>query len=604
MTPNEFYTSTLAECGTALKRLGRRSLTVAMLRLAVFAATVAAIVMLWHSTAAVAACFVAGLIVFLYLAKFSNRLAAAKQIEEAKILWAKNHIDRLQLKLDKLPKGEQHADANHDYTFDIDVFGSKSLFSLLDSTATPYGSEQLAAWLKNPKETAADTVQRQEAVRELAAKNAFRLKMASAGTVATNEMAECKKVSDEVPDFSVNGIQKAAIAVIPYIYVILFTLMAFDIVPGLLIFNVFLLTLILGSLQAKRVGRLHEWITRKVATVTCCADIFKTIEEEEFSSAVLQQLQRNMGSDRGNASELSRRLARYINNLDQRYNVFGYAIMNGFLLWDWRQLNNIDRWMKANGKHLDDWKNAIAEYDAFCALASFAFNNPGYTFPTLDTTGKVIMEAKQAGHPLIPSDRCVCNDNHRHGSQHGRKKHLSAYRSRQLPAGARRRTGFCCGNDLLSRNSLHRSAHVRLAERRCLLFLCRAVAPAKDGETGGSGRTDVCDSRRNPAWHEFSRQAERLARTGQQARSALRHRHYCHPRPCARQPGGLLPRQSEQLPVRSRNRRQPPHILLPSPPRHRPKHQRLFPHANHGNHLIRDNSILFFKTFYSKLLAI
>lgn len=412
MTPNEFYTSTLAECGTTLKRLGRRSLTVAMLRLAVFAATVAAIVMLWHSTAAVAACFVAGLIVFLYLAKFSNRLAAAKQIEEAKILWAQNHIDRLQLKLDKLPKGEQHADANHDYTFDIDVFGSKSLFSLLDSTATPYGSEQLAAWLKNPKETAADTVLRQEAVRELAAKNAFRLKMASAGTVATNEMAECKKVSDEVPDFSVNGIQKAAIAVIPYIYVILFTLMAFDIVPGLLIFNVFLLTLILGSLQAKRVGRLHEWITRKVVTVTCCADIFKTIEEEEFSSAVLQQLQRNMGSDRGNASELSRRLARYINNLDQRYNVFGYAIMNGFLLWDWRQLNNIDRWMKANGKHLDDWKNAIAEYDAFCALASFAFNNPGYTFPTLDTTGKVVMEAKQAGHPLIPSDRCVCNDIH------------------------------------------------------------------------------------------------------------------------------------------------------------------------------------------------
>ena len=71
--------------------------------------------------------------------------------------------------------------------------------------------------------------------------------------------------------------------------------------------------------------------------------------------------------------------------------------------------------MYPNGQNItagkiDEWDDVLGNIDELCALASFTFCNPGYVFPAIDREGKVIIEAKQLGHPLIARDRCVCND--------------------------------------------------------------------------------------------------------------------------------------------------------------------------------------------------
>ena len=409
MTPQNYYEKVVAEAELLRQKLGRKAFAVAMLRLAVFLAAVAVIVVFWSDTKIVGGAFLGGVALFLFLAKKSSHIAGLKQVENAKIQWAQGNLKRLRMDLDGLPEGKEYVDVRHDYTFDIDVFGKHSLFALLNTTSTPFGRDRLAEWLVRPPKTAEEVALWQDVVKELAGNEHFRLQIASIGQVVSEEMPKEDVDFSDIPDFSVSLWQRVAMAAVPFMYLALFVLVGKGYVPGSAIFYVFLLVLALGSVQAKRVGLLHRWATVAAGRVAGCSGLFRVIESTKFSSEGLMDLQQSISGGSAPASVLTERLSRYIHNLDQRYNVFGYAILNGFLLWDWRQLHNIDCWIKANGSKLAEWKDTVARYDAFCALATFSYNNPDYAFPILDPDGKTIMSAQEAGHPLLGS-RCVCND--------------------------------------------------------------------------------------------------------------------------------------------------------------------------------------------------
>lgn len=410
MNPRDYYLSIIKNSNNSIQHLRRLSMAVAMLRLLVFIATVAAC-FIPGSALLIAVIAVCGLVIFLWLAKTSSNIDNRKAIEEAKINSSRLNIDRLDLKFDNLPEGNEHIDPSHDFAFDIDLFGKKSIFSLLASTSTTTGSRKLAEWLMHTEKVYNSVETRQEAVKELASNHSFRLEMASIGKVTSEEVNDGKHLNQtNVPDFSVGILWKMAYHTVPVLYAVMFILMAFDILPGLFIFYFFLLMLAISGLQAKRIGKLHEWLAVNVKRIACCSNLFCTIETGQFSSPVLQDLQAKVKSDTTCASLQTYRLMRIINNLDQRYNVFGYAIMNGFLLWDIRQIDNARKWMTDNAAKTDDWDECIAGFDAFCALATFRFNNPRYTFPIPDKSGETIIKAEEAGHPLIAADKCVCND--------------------------------------------------------------------------------------------------------------------------------------------------------------------------------------------------
>lgn len=409
MEPRKYYQDIIDGSNCALSRLRKESFFVAMSRLAVFIATVVACFVA-EASALVAVVAVCGLVLFLWLAKLSGRIDGRKSVEEMKIERSRLNIDRLDLKFDNLPEGSAYIDPAHDYAFDIDLFGKKSLFSLLDSTSTAVGSRKLADWLLHPEKVSSEVEERQAAVKELSENNGFRLKMASIGKIADDETSGDKTFdAAKIPDFSVNAVWRAAYRTVPFVYAALFALMALDLLPGIFIFYFFLLVLAASGLQAKRVGKLHGWLAKSVRRMAGCSELLRAIENERFSSGILLRLQSNVRQDGSCASRQTSRLMRIINNLDQRYNVFGYAIMNGFFLWDMRQIDSASRWMALNAGKVVGWDDAIAGFDAFCALAVFRFNNPSYVFPTLDHTGNTVVEAVDAGHPLIPACKCVCN---------------------------------------------------------------------------------------------------------------------------------------------------------------------------------------------------
>ena len=407
MTPQDFYKNAIDNCQNQIKELKKRSAWTAFARLVVFTATAVCAFSIDCAGIVTFLMVAVGLTIFLFLTKISSRISNAIDIEKAKQKWVRQNIDRMNLNLSKLPTGEQFAEPNHDFASDIDIFGKSSLFTLLNSTSTKGGEKLLADWLQHPERISNNVVERQNAIQELTEKCDFRLNFAATGEIAKSDK---KAKSEEIPSFKLNLLQKIAIYALPLIFLTMCVLSALDMVSGNAVFWTFFIILGLASLQAKRVGFLHEQISAIGADIARSSEIFKTIENAEFNSAILKDLQRQIHTEQGKASVFSKQLSRYINNLDQRYNVFGYIIMNGLFIWDWRQLNNIDKWLSKHQDHIEEWKSAIANYDALCALASFSFNFPQFNYPTYEADSEYIVEAVNAGHPMIQADRCVRND--------------------------------------------------------------------------------------------------------------------------------------------------------------------------------------------------
>src|SRR6202000_1383277 len=81
-----------------------------------------------------------------------------------------NEIASMQTNANMYDNGAWFNNDKHYYTSDLDIFGSNSLFQLINRSATVPGTVKLAGWLSSP--AAKDTIiQRQQAVEEIAANN-------------------------------------------------------------------------------------------------------------------------------------------------------------------------------------------------------------------------------------------------------------------------------------------------------------------------------------------------------------------------------------------------------------------------------------------------
>lgn len=95
---------------------------------------------------------------------------------------------------------------------------------------------------------------------------------------------------------------------------------------------------------------------------------YRTTRKSEFSSSLLQNIRTDLHTEGIPVSSRIKQLGKYLRNLDQRYNAIGFAILNGFFLWDFKQLAAIEKWIRNNGKISTRWIETIARFR--CSLLS------------------------------------------------------------------------------------------------------------------------------------------------------------------------------------------------------------------------------------------
>lgn len=133
------------------------------------------------------------------------------------------------------------------------------------------------------------------------------------------------------------------------------------------IFNMFLLC----DNPFGRVSRTQNKLNEGLKSLNTYAGLIEQLEKSEFSSSLLQNIRTDLHTEGIPVSSRIKQLGKYLRNLDQRYNAIGFAILNGFFLWDFKQLAAIEKWIRNNGKFLPGWIETIARFDALCSLATF-----------------------------------------------------------------------------------------------------------------------------------------------------------------------------------------------------------------------------------------
>ena len=54
------------------------------------------------------------------------------------------------------------------------------------------------------------------------------------------------------------------------------------------------------------------------------------------------------------------------------------------------------------GPAIARWLAVVGQFEALCALAAYAYENPDDPFPEIVTEGAVCYDGEQMGHPLLP----------------------------------------------------------------------------------------------------------------------------------------------------------------------------------------------------------
>jgi len=151
MSPRELYLSREAEFSAIADRLRKLSDRLSMVRLAVFVGgMVLFAILLSVSVITAVATLTVALITFAWLViKYETTERSRKRYLHLA------EINRLELKcldgdFSGFKTGDEYAERDHSYSYDLDIFGKASLFQYICRTTSRPASDRLALYLKQP----------------------------------------------------------------------------------------------------------------------------------------------------------------------------------------------------------------------------------------------------------------------------------------------------------------------------------------------------------------------------------------------------------------------------------------------------------------------
>ena len=408
------YRARMQQADRALDSLQRRIYRISTLRLLLFAAGVAGLIVLRsESWAVLAGIALVTFVPFVGLIQYHNRLFARKDYLEKEREVNRQEVAALaDYDTSAFDDGQDFADPAHLYTFDLDVFGPRSLFQYLNRTCTQPGKNRLAAWLGKHLEDKAAIEARQEAVRELADETGFRQRFRILGLLHKGKAAdesELRAWAATPSTFRNHAVLRALPVLVTLLNATCFALVVADVLPGTAWGLLWFGCLTLSFCFTGRISRTQAVYGKKLQILGTYARLLHLMDGQPMQSPALKAIKDKIGGDRQEASLAIRRLDKLMNALDQRNNYLMYTVLNGTFCWELWQIMRIERWKEQHASALPRWIDAIGETDALCSLATFAYNHPDYTYPVLTGTGGFCLRATDLGHPLMHRDRCVRN---------------------------------------------------------------------------------------------------------------------------------------------------------------------------------------------------
>lgn len=406
------YSKRIKDFSLELNRLQGVISRITLLRFFVFVMGIAAIWYFYHNNQNYI--IYSGLlfiIIFLFLVKIHSKLLDKKKLQENLIQINKEELHYHQGKISDFDGGHEFLQKQDMHSADLDVFGKKSLFQKINRTATISGKYRLAHWFRFPNQEKEIILQKQKVIQELAGEIDFRQTFRAVALTEEEKRGDyVKMIRWMIEDnyFSSRKIFKILSYVVPILNISLTGFFAFNIIPYQFPTLSALFTLVFLGFFQKTILRQHKVLSRRSKLLLKYVDLLKAIEDRNFNSNLLKNLQQEMSEGKRKAHEHIGDLVKMLQALDQRLNMLMGVILNTFLFWDIHHLIRIEKWKRTNAEEMIIWFNNIGIMDAYCSLANLAFNEPHWIYPLI--SNDKLIAGKEMRHPLMDTSQCVPND--------------------------------------------------------------------------------------------------------------------------------------------------------------------------------------------------
>lgn len=412
MNPENHYTERLSLTEGQLQQVKKQIFRISMLRLALFIAGIAGLYFFFNQTTLLIICICLTFLPLFILVKIHNRFFIRKEWLETQARIIQEELQALSGDYSSFEDGKEYVNPEHPYSFDLDIFGRRSLFQSINRTCTFFGKVRLAEWLQNHLHEKASIEKWQEMVREISEHTLFREQFRVAGLVHHSQSSDAEKIqawSQSPAQYLHAGWVKAFIWGVPVINSLLLitSLAGWTSFSWLgLSFGIFL---VLSFGIIKRATYIQETYGKQLKSLNGYARLIALAKAEDWKSAGMQELMERLNLNGQSPVQALQQLSKELDRLDLRNNQFLYVLLEGSIFFQLQEIVRIERWKVRYGQHISKWLETVGELDALCSLGTFAYNHPQYTYPEL-TEKPFCFLATQMGHPLMPASQCVKND--------------------------------------------------------------------------------------------------------------------------------------------------------------------------------------------------
>lgn len=412
MNPENHYTERLSLTKGQLQQVKKQIFRISMLRLTLFIAGVAGIYFFFSQTPLLIVCICLTFLPLFILVKIHNRFFIRKEWLETQARIIQEELQALSGDYSSFEDGKEYVNPEHPYSFDLDIFGRRSLFQSINRTCTFFGKDRLAKWLQNHLHKKTSIEKRQEMVREISEHTLFREQFRVAGLVHHGQSSDAEKIqawSQSPAQYLHAGWVKAFIWGVPVINSLLLitSLIGWTSFSCLgLSFGIFL---VLSFGIIKRATYIQETYGKQLKSLNGYARLIALAKAEDWKSADMLELMERFNLNGQSPVQALQQLSKELDRLDLRNNQFLYVLLEGSIFFQLQEIVRIERWKVRYGQYISEWLETVGELDALCSLGTFAYNHPQYTYPEL-TEKPFCFLATQMGHPLMPVSQCVKND--------------------------------------------------------------------------------------------------------------------------------------------------------------------------------------------------
>ncbi|MFB6317366.1 hypothetical protein [Saccharicrinis sp. FJH54] len=411
MLPSGEYNKRIADLDVEIQKLTKKHNIYSVLRLVLFLISAATIYLFVKGYSflvplVAVALFVATLIKDGRLSDILKYKKALRALNEDELKSEKQHSHPV------FDNGKNYIDPRHPYSYDIDIFGEGSLFKHINRSVTPKGEVVLAAALNQIRKDTETIKLRQEAINELCGNTALRQDFIAEKylhpLVPKDNIKELLQSDELYTVHSEKITYRLLLLFVPLLFLFTVILASLGTITSTIPVVVFLLQLFIVGSFLKRINGYHRIIDIISKNLKRDARLLRTIDRYKFKSALLGNLKRELIDKPDSALNAIKQSELLLNAFENRLNMFTSFLLNGIYMRDLWLILRFNRWLNRYREEVAVWIVQIAEFDALISIGNFNYNNPAFVFP--DPEGKEFLNAVKLGHPLIPSDKRVCND--------------------------------------------------------------------------------------------------------------------------------------------------------------------------------------------------